>query len=133
MYFFANGIANLDGGIVRSLSRDFITGDQGGHRHYTDYLRGTFPTTSSSSTSLEAGTGVPTPPANPRYVDTDGRSAEWFCKIDYDTYFFAGYLQYFVRDYKRWDDATTGQHYFGHLLYHRNTWTVCVLESKDVA
>ena len=44
--------------------------------------------------------------------------ADWFCKVDYDTFFFPENLQYFVRDYKNWD-AANEHHYFGALLAHK--------------
>lgn len=44
--------------------------------------------------------------------------AEWFCKVDYDTYFFPDNLKYFVRQ-KHWDPYTD-HHYFGHVIQHRN-------------
>jgi hypothetical protein len=44
--------------------------------------------------------------------------AEWFCKIDFDTFFFPENLQYYVQDYKKWN-AKTEHHYFGHHLFHR--------------
>lgn len=43
--------------------------------------------------------------------------AEWFCKVDYDTYFFPDNLKYFVR-HKNWNPYTE-YHYFGHLIQHR--------------
>ena len=43
--------------------------------------------------------------------------AEWFCKVDYDTFFFPENLQYYVRDYKQWD-ASSEHHYFGLVLGH---------------
>mmetsp|Transcript_30010 Transcript_30010/g.62727 ORF Transcript_30010/g.62727 Transcript_30010/m.62727 type:complete len:462 (+) Transcript_30010:73-1458(+) len=45
--------------------------------------------------------------------------AEWFCKVDYDTYFFPENLQHYVRDIKNWDPINE-HHYFGALLYHQN-------------
>ena len=132
IYFFTDGVVNLDGGIVK----DFITGDQDSYRHYTDYPHGTFPDnvvfvnmTRSWDGCTDAKTGKP---KICRHIwekmwrswvyvaDRHSDRAEWFCKIDYDTYFFPENLQYFVKDVQRWDDAATGQHYFGHLLYHRN-------------
>ena len=44
--------------------------------------------------------------------------AEWFCKVDYDTFFFPENLQYYVRDVKGWD-AYNEHHYFGHVMQHR--------------
>ena len=44
--------------------------------------------------------------------------AEWFCKVDYDTFFFPENLKYFVRDEKNWD-AYNEYHYFGHWMAHR--------------
>ncbi|KAL7548506.1 hypothetical protein ACHAWF_011798 [Thalassiosira exigua] len=44
--------------------------------------------------------------------------AEWFCKVDYDTYFFPENLQYWVRDVKNWDPYAE-HHYFGLELSHR--------------
>ena len=45
-------------------------------------------------------------------------SAEWFCKVDYDTFFFPDNLKYYVRDKKNWDPINE-YHYFGHLKPHR--------------
>jgi len=44
--------------------------------------------------------------------------ADWFCKVDYDTFFFPENLQYYVRDVKGWD-AYNEHHYFGLLLGHK--------------
>lgn len=44
--------------------------------------------------------------------------ADWFCKVDYDTFFFPENLQYYVRDYNNWDSANE-HHYFGALLAHK--------------
>ena len=44
--------------------------------------------------------------------------AEWFCKVDYDTFFFPENLQYYVRDKKGWDPYNE-HHYFGLVLSHR--------------
>jgi hypothetical protein len=44
--------------------------------------------------------------------------AEWFCKVDYDTFFFPENLQYFVRDDKGWDSYNE-HHYFGLELAHQ--------------
>ena len=43
--------------------------------------------------------------------------AEWFCKVDHDTFFFPENLQYYVRDVKDWDPYSE-HHYFGTVLYH---------------
>jgi len=43
--------------------------------------------------------------------------AEWFCKVDYDTFFFPENVKYFVH-HKHWDPFTE-YHYFGHLIQHR--------------
>jgi hypothetical protein len=45
--------------------------------------------------------------------------AEWFCKVDYDTFFFPDNFKYFVRDVKDWDPLTE-YHYFGHVIQHRS-------------
>ena len=45
--------------------------------------------------------------------------AEWFCKVDYDTFFFPENLQYYVRDQKDWDPYNE-HHYFGGVLSHRS-------------
>ena len=45
--------------------------------------------------------------------------AEWFCKVDYDTFFFPQNLKYYVHDYKHWDPYTE-YHYFGHLIQSRH-------------
>jgi len=50
--------------------------------------------------------------------DNHLNQAEWFCKVDYDTYFFPENLQYYVRDYKRWNPYAE-HHYFGHALSHK--------------
>eukprot|EP00956_Cyclotella_meneghiniana_P015342 scaffold23394_cov42-Cyclotella_meneghiniana.AAC.9 len=141
IYFFTDSIVNLESG----FHKDFITGvdtnnnnnnNQTIYRHYTDYPAGTFPSnvifinmTRSWDGCLDLKTSKP---KICRHIwekmwrswvyvsDNHLQRAEWFCKIDYDTYFFPENLQYYIQDYKRWDDATTGQHYFGHLLYHRN-------------
>jgi len=47
--------------------------------------------------------------------------AEWFCKVDYDTFFFPDNLKYFVRDQKNWDPYNE-HHYFGHWKTHRLEW-----------
>lgn len=46
--------------------------------------------------------------------------AEWFCKVDYDTFFFPENVKHFVREYKKWDPFTE-HHYFGHLIQSRHT------------
>ena len=51
-------------------------------------------------------------------ADNHLNEAEWFCKVDYDTYFFPENLQYYVRDLKNWD-AYNEHHYFGLVLGHR--------------
>eukprot|EP00579_Thalassiosira_antarctica_P001155 CAMPEP_0201868624 /NCGR_PEP_ID=MMETSP0902-20130614/2426_1 /ASSEMBLY_ACC=CAM_ASM_000551 /TAXON_ID=420261 /ORGANISM="Thalassiosira antarctica, Strain CCMP982" /LENGTH=424 /DNA_ID=CAMNT_0048393983 /DNA_START=10 /DNA_END=1284 /DNA_ORIENTATION=- len=43
--------------------------------------------------------------------------AEWFCKVDYDTFFFPDNVKYFVR-HKNWNPVDQ-YHYFGHLIQHR--------------
>ena len=43
--------------------------------------------------------------------------AEWFCKVDYDTFFFPENLQYYVRDLRGWDPMD--HHYFGLELAHK--------------
>ena len=43
--------------------------------------------------------------------------AEWFCKVDYDTFFFPSNVKYFVR-HNQWDPYNE-HHYFGHLIKHR--------------
>ena len=45
--------------------------------------------------------------------------AEWFCKIDYDTFFFPDNFKYYVRDVRGWDPINE-HHYFGHVIQHRN-------------
>ena len=44
--------------------------------------------------------------------------AEWFCKVDYDTFFFPENVKYFVHDQQRWDPLGE-YHYFGHKINHR--------------
>ena len=44
--------------------------------------------------------------------------AEWFCKVDYDTFFFPDNFKYYVRDVKDWDPIKD-YHYFGHVISHR--------------
>lgn len=44
--------------------------------------------------------------------------AEWFCKVDYDTFFFPENLKYFVREEMDWDPYNE-YHYFGHWMSHR--------------
>lgn len=44
--------------------------------------------------------------------------ADWFCKVDYDTFFFPDNLKYFARDEKNWDPYNE-YHYFGHWMAHR--------------
>jgi len=51
-------------------------------------------------------------------ADNHLNEAEWFCKVDYDTFFFPENLQYYVRDSKGWDPYRE-HHYFGLLLGHR--------------
>jgi hypothetical protein len=46
--------------------------------------------------------------------------AEWFCKVDYDTFFFPDNLKYFVREEKNWDPYKE-YHYFGHWMAHRKS------------
>eukprot|EP00573_Skeletonema_grethae_P000549 CAMPEP_0201691180 /NCGR_PEP_ID=MMETSP0578-20130828/4415_1 /ASSEMBLY_ACC=CAM_ASM_000663 /TAXON_ID=267565 /ORGANISM="Skeletonema grethea, Strain CCMP 1804" /LENGTH=484 /DNA_ID=CAMNT_0048176337 /DNA_START=16 /DNA_END=1470 /DNA_ORIENTATION=+ len=54
------------------------------------------------------------------YVDEHHKTdAEWFCKVDYDTFFFPDNLKYYVRDVKQWDPLTE-HHYFGHVIQHRS-------------
>jgi len=54
------------------------------------------------------------------YVDTHHKNdAEWFCKIDYDTFFFPDNFKYYVRDVKDWDPVGE-HHYFGHVIQHRS-------------
>lgn len=54
------------------------------------------------------------------YVDTHHiNDAEWFCKVDYDTFFFPDNLRYYVHDVKHWD-AINEYHYFGHVIQHRS-------------
>ena len=50
-------------------------------------------------------------------ADNHSDRAEWFCKVDYDTFLFPENLQYYVQDYKKWN-ARDEHHYFGHMLYH---------------
>mmetsp|Transcript_31211 Transcript_31211/g.75469 ORF Transcript_31211/g.75469 Transcript_31211/m.75469 type:complete len:438 (-) Transcript_31211:178-1491(-) len=45
--------------------------------------------------------------------------AEWFCKVDADTFFFPENVKHFVR-HKRWDPFTE-HHYFGHLIQNRKS------------
>ena len=52
-------------------------------------------------------------------ADNHLTEAEWFCKVDYDTFFFPENLQYYVRDYKNWNGETE-HHYFGFKLMHRH-------------
>ncbi len=55
------------------------------------------------------------------YVDEHHSDrAEWFCKVDYDTFFFPDNLKYFVHDYKQWDPYNE-HHYFGHVIQHRQS------------
>jgi hypothetical protein len=50
-----------------------------------------------------------------------GQQAEWFCKVDYDTYFFPQNLKYYVNDYNMHWDTDTEYHYFGHVIQsHHN-------------
>ena len=43
--------------------------------------------------------------------------ADWFCKVDYDTFFFPENVKHFVR-HKHWDPYDE-YHYFGHLIQSR--------------
>ncbi|KAL7492893.1 hypothetical protein ACHAWT_002164 [Skeletonema menzelii] len=53
------------------------------------------------------------------YVDEHhSNDAEWFCKVDYDTFFFPDNFKYYVRDVKDWDPVGD-YHYFGHVIEHR--------------
>lgn len=45
--------------------------------------------------------------------------AEWYCKVDYDTFFFPQNLKYYVNNYKHWNPYTE-YHYFGHLIQSRH-------------
>ena len=45
--------------------------------------------------------------------------AEWFCKVDYDTFFFPENVKYFVREKKNWNPFNE-YHYFGHLIQSRH-------------
>ena len=45
--------------------------------------------------------------------------AEWYCKVDYDTFFFPQNLKYYVHNYKKWNPYTE-YHYFGHLIQSRH-------------
>ncbi|KAL3782697.1 hypothetical protein ACHAWO_010820 [Cyclotella atomus] len=130
IYFFTDSVVNLDGGIVR----DFITGNQSSFLPYWEYPAGSFPEnvvfvnmTRSWDGCTDAKTGKP---KICRHIwekmwrswlyvaDHHSHTAEWFCKIDYDSFFFPENLQYYVQDYKSWN-AKTEHHYFGHHLFHR--------------
>ena len=131
IYFFTDAVVNLDGGIVR----DFITGDLDSFKPYWEYPEGTFPEnvifmnmTRSWDGCTDNKTGKPKICRHIWekmwrswvYVDDNHVDrAEWFCKVDYDTFIFPENLQYYVQDYKKWN-AKEEHHYFGHLLYHRN-------------
>ncbi len=70
--------------------------------------------------SLHRSTSVNTPTKTKAWVYVEEHhldQAEWFCKVDYDTYFFPDNLKYFVRQ-KHWNPYTE-YHYFGHLIQHR--------------
>lgn len=45
--------------------------------------------------------------------------AEWFCKVDYDTFFFPENVKYFV-NHKHWDPLEE-YHYFGHKINNRKS------------
>jgi hypothetical protein len=54
------------------------------------------------------------------YVDQHHiHDAEWFCKVDYDTFFFPDNLRYYVHDVKQWNGINE-YHYFGHVIQHRS-------------
>jgi hypothetical protein len=131
IYFFTDAVVNIKGEFVR----DIITGDPESYKPYWEYPEGTFPDnvvfmnmTRSWDGCTDKKTGKP---KICRHIwekmwrswvyvaDNHIDRAEWFCKIDYDTFFFPENLQYYVQDYKKWD-AKTQHHYFGHLLYYRN-------------
>ena len=129
IYFFADAIVNLDGKIVR----DAITGDLESSRPYWEYPKGTFPDnvifmnmTRSWDGCTDKKTGKPTICRHIWekmwrswiYVDENHADrAEWFCKVDYDTFLFPENLQYYVQDFKKWN-AKEEHHYFGHKLYN---------------
>ncbi|KAL7534793.1 hypothetical protein ACHAXR_006081 [Thalassiosira sp. AJA248-18] len=113
---------------------DMITDDPTqGYTHYSEFPQGTFPDNVMFINMTRQWTGCKDPksgkPKLCRHIWEKMRSAwiyvgehhlneaEWFCKIDYDTFFFPENLQYFVRDYKGWDPYKE-HHYFGNVLGH---------------
>jgi len=105
-----------------------------GYKHYTEFPEGTFPDnvifvnmTRPWTGCKDAKTGEP---KICRHIwekmwrswiyvkDHHLDQAEWFCKVDFDTFFFPENLQYYVRDVMNWDPYKE-HHYFGHVLYHR--------------
>lgn len=114
------------------LIGDKITEDPMGYRNYTDFPKGTFPenvifinmTRSWNDCQLEKGVKKVCRHIWEKmwrswvYVEENHLDqAEWFCKVDYDTFFFPDNVKYFV-NHKKWN-ALDEYHYFGHMIQHR--------------
>ncbi|KAL3798976.1 hypothetical protein HJC23_005115 [Cyclotella cryptica] len=131
IYFFTDSIVALDAEFVR----DFVIAQDGEkYKPYWEYPEGTFPDNVIFINMTRSWDGCTDNNGKPKicrhiwekmwrsWVYVGGHHldrAEWFCKIDYDTFFFPENLQYYVHDYKHWDPKME-HHYFGHKLYHRN-------------
>jgi hypothetical protein len=134
IYFFTDAIVNLDADFKSDIIKEKDGND--GYKPYWEYPEGTFPDnvifvnmTRPWDGCKDEKTGKP---KICRHIwekmwrswvyvaDNHLDRAEWFCKIDYDTFFFPENLQYFVQDYKQWN-AKDEHHYFGHVLYHRGS------------
>jgi len=119
----------IDGGKLKGQN-EIITES---FKHYSEFPEGTFPEnvhfvsmTRPWMGCKDSKTGKPTVCRHIWekmwqswiYVsDHHLNDAEWFCKVDYDTFFFPENLQYYVRDYKNWDPYNE-HHYFGQVLSH---------------
>mmetsp|Transcript_38318 Transcript_38318/g.70297 ORF Transcript_38318/g.70297 Transcript_38318/m.70297 type:complete len:482 (+) Transcript_38318:26-1471(+) len=135
--FITDSIVMVEGKLQGDeiMHGDAITEDPTkGYKHYSEFPPGTFPDNVIFIDMTRPWTGC-----------TDGKSgkpklcrhiwekmwqswvyvgdhhldeAEWFCKVDYDTFFFPENLQYYVRDKNGWDPYNE-HHYFGLVLGHR--------------
>eukprot|EP01082_Thalassiosira_pseudonana_P005527 g4848.t1 g4848 contig18:57135-58478(-) len=131
--FFTDSVV-LDGGKIQG---DEITEDpMRGYKPYYEFEEGTFPQNVVFMNMTRPWTGCKDKetgkPKICRHIwekmwrswvyvgDYDLDKAEWFCKVDYDTFLFPENLQYYVHDYKKWDPFNE-HHYFGHYLSHRGS------------
>jgi hypothetical protein len=121
------------------LKGDEITQTQDGYRSYWEYPAGTFPdnvifinmtrTWNDCPEEKDRRSGKMVKKVCRHIWEKMWRSwvyvqehhadqAEWFCKVDYDTFFFPDNLKYYVRDQMNWDPIKE-HHYFGHWKSHR--------------